>query len=72
MTARLNGWHRLWIVACVPLLVFGALMVQANWSHPAEELMVMFVQFGLFPCALLYALGWSVGWVIRGFKGHGR
>jgi bacteriorhodopsin len=72
MTNRLNGWHRLWIVICVPLLIFAVLTVRENWRLPPQERLELFAVFGLLPCLLLFALGWAVAWIIRGFKGHGQ
>lgn len=69
MASRLNGWYRLWIVLCVPLLIFAFLTVRENWSLPPQERLEIFAEFGLFPCLLLYALGWSVAWITRGFRG---
>lgn len=62
---RLNGWHRLWLVFCG---VFGLLLCGAwAWSvHPSERLFLLWLW--LVPCVLLYALGWAVVWIIRGFK----
>lgn len=70
MTTRLNGWYRLWIVLCVPLLVFAVLTVKENWWLSPKERLEIFAEFGLIPCLLLYALGWSVVWIIRGFNKH--
>ncbi|MCF5725339.1 MULTISPECIES: hypothetical protein [Pseudomonas] len=70
MTLRLNGWYRLWIVASVPLLVFGVLVAQENEGVPLKERLELFAQYGILPCAILYAMGWAVAWVIRGFKGR--
>lgn len=72
MAKPLNGWYRIWIVVCVPLLVFAVLTVKENWLLPPQERLEIFVEFGLFPCLLLYAFGWAVAWITRGFKGHGR
>jgi len=70
---RLNGWQRLWLVAaalwaivCVAALVilsgadfFGAfLWMRVRWTIIAW----------LIPSVLLYALGWTLGWALRGFK----
>ena len=75
MRGRLGGWHRLFsVVACVlfglvPLFVLypptytsrdGVRIAQVN---PRE----VYFYCWLPPLALLYTLGASIGWVIRGF-----
>ncbi|MNN03957.1 hypothetical protein D3C81_1166710 [compost metagenome] len=69
---HLNGWQRLWVVACVLLGTFCALVVYQNLSLGLMELFMLVVQYWLVPCAALYALGWSVGWIMRGFRNGSR
>lgn len=39
-----------------------------QFIHPSERLFLLWLW--LVPCVLLYALGWAVVWIIRGFKGR--
>lgn len=63
---KLNGWERLWAVIC---LFIGILLlvtaIKANFTF--VDSIEMFGVW-IFAAALLYALGLTVGWVIRGFK----
>jgi hypothetical protein len=64
---RVGGWHRLWIVTCVPLLGFGVLVAWENSNLAGSERAMLLAQYGLAPCVFVYAAGWAIGWVIRGF-----
>jgi hypothetical protein len=65
----LNGWQRMWVVAaaawtCLFLLVIA---IEGGPSDDAQVLLFV-VSLWLGPLILLYGFGWSVGWVIRGFR----
>ena len=66
----LNGWRRLWIV--LSALLLPALIVYAlthSTVFPIEDLLILLaVWAGLV--VVIYVLGWSVGWIGRGFRGR--
>lgn len=70
MAIRLRGWQRLWVVACVPLLAFGAWKALEDEWLPVEYKLKLFVVFGVLPCVALYAIEWAGAWIIRGFREH--
>lgn len=66
----LNGWERTWVVASIFYSVFIIIFLVVDWRayyvlH--KYLMIGFVVW-IIPIITLYFLGWSIGWVYRGFK----
>jgi hypothetical protein len=83
MRGRLGGWHRLFIVvACVHFGVVTLYVLSPPEYLPRDGVPIpplapweRYLYHWLLPQALLYALGASVGWIIRGFtqaRQHGR
>jgi hypothetical protein len=72
MKKNLNGWQRLWVVASLAMLLImflnGAFSNMP--SDASEERMFVFnILLGwLFMAGFIYGLGWSIAWVIRGFR----
>lgn len=72
---KLSGWHRIFLVyACTHLVI--AVFISAFMSeivsrrsslHDANVIVLIFI-FGIMPIGLIYGLGRSVGWALRGFR----
>lgn len=62
----LNGWQRLWVVAVVLWGIFLiAVMAASGWE---TRLLPTLAAAWLAVAVFAHALGWSVGWIRRGFK----
>jgi len=64
---RLNGWQRIWVVASVPIVlgsVAGAMPSEYSDWKPWN------IAAGVAFCVALYAIGFAVAWVRRGFRGE--
>jgi len=69
---RANGWRRLWFVSTCLILIFslvgtasvlyeGSKMIDAGWL----------LGLSVLGSGLLYLLGWTIGWIIKGFHSNG-
>jgi hypothetical protein len=73
MTIRLNGWHWLWIVLCALWAVAIAIVLYLAWPAlqqlRAERWRIAWrwALVWLVPSLALYALGWAIASVRRGF-----
>jgi len=66
---KLGGWHRLWIFLSVIYLLIGTLYILTIFSeYDVGDIILGTLIFGIAPCIILYALGWAVRWVYKGFK----
>ncbi|OGS01251.1 MAG: hypothetical protein A3G41_05860 [Elusimicrobia bacterium RIFCSPLOWO2_12_FULL_59_9] len=72
------GWLRAWVVLSamwvIPCAVFGLAIVTTeikDYRLPSAGAFFTWLAITAFPPAFLYALGLSIAWVIRGFKGDG-
>lgn len=69
---NLNGWQRLWIVFSALIVLF--LLVVAPLMYVSEDVpLTANLWFTLFAFAIgwlivVYAIGWTIGWIIRGFR----
>ncbi len=70
MNLRMNGWQRAWVVSSVTLGLAIGLLLYGNSSAEGAEVLWGLLLWVLIVGIPLYALGWSVAWVIRGFKAH--
>jgi len=61
---RLGGWQRLWVVVAV---LWGLLVVAVAALDSGVEIDIALMVW-LVPVSGLYALGASVGWIVRGFR----
>lgn len=67
---KLNGWQRLWVFVSVPIFIVGVvafvmeLVSESQYADPTSPILAAV----LWP-AFLYAFGWGVAWVRRGFRG---
>ena len=62
----MNGWQRLWLVATVLWSLFWLLITGAGFGEEGYLLMMFYLC--LVPAFAVYALGWAIGWAIRGFR----
>jgi len=68
MAIRLNGWQRLWVFLSVPFVIAGLVVFyDAIVKLSSSDLGAAF-GIGLAWPATMYAIGWGVAWVRRGFK----
>ena len=70
--SKLNGWQRLWVLVSGLWLILIVTFIFFNPPLPGERVEATKDGFLVWaiPCAVLYVLGWAVGWVKRGFKGN--
>lgn len=71
----LNGWQRLFVVIAIPwLLIGGGVLFSELASRPdsTDAAMSAFVWLTIVPLGVIYAFGWGMGWVYRGFKSGGK
>jgi hypothetical protein len=63
----MNGWQRAWLVLTVMLgaiwTLFFVLLGDFGWENVKGILILTAV-----PAAAIYALGWGIAWVRRGFR----
>jgi hypothetical protein len=68
MAMKLNGWQRLWIFISVPFVLWGLLLVASGLKElNGGEVGIGLSIAVLFPL-FMYAVGWGMAWVRRGFK----
>jgi len=59
----LNGWQRLWVlIATIWTLIVAAFVADAGVGSPLSTL-----AWWAIPPLSLYAFGWAIAWVRRGF-----
>jgi predicted membrane channel-forming protein YqfA (hemolysin III family) len=70
MSSRLNGWQRLWVVLSALWLALVCAFTALVWSSQGGSASVLLYAFlgWVLPSALLYLLGLSAAWIIRGFR----
>jgi len=61
---KLNGWQRLWAVICI-FIGIPFLVISVNSGY-----FILMIGVAIFAATLLYALGLTIGWVIRGFTNN--
>ena len=64
-----NGWQRIWFVQTCLILIFsfvGTASVLYEGTDPVDAWWL----FGLavLSSGLLYLLGWTIGWIVKGFR----
>ena len=71
----MNGWQRLWAVACFLLACYAVIEnikgIQRVWEYDRAHAQFLSIRlFGIWiaVCIGIYASGWLVAWVIRGFR----
>jgi len=69
---RITGWQRLWLVAAIVwgvavLSLVGGLQWGNELSAPRPTDMLLGARKWLVPVVAVYALGWGLAWVRRGF-----
>ena len=69
---RINGWQRLWLLASilwavVLLAVSGTLQSDGDPAVPSADMVLFVVRLWIVPVAAVYALGFGLSWVGRGF-----
>lgn len=69
MANRLNGWQRLWVLLSVPFVV-GGLIISAYGLRQMDTSDIWGgIAVAVTGPMFMYAFGWGIAWVIRGFKG---
>ena len=64
-----KGWIRLWIlISGVYLLLVIAVAISILKSQSVIEYIAEALLWWIVPVAALYGLGYSIGWVLRGFN----
>lgn len=64
---KLNGWQRLWIAVSIFMLI-PTLLIGWNQGNPSLESYFLIVSVWATIMALLYVLGLTIKWVIKGFR----
>jgi len=64
---RLNGWQRLWVAVSIFTLI-PTLLTAWEGGNPSIEGAVLMISVWATLMALLYVLGLTIKWVIKGFK----
>jgi hypothetical protein len=73
---KLNGWQRLWVFVSVPFVLAGigsiiaGLTVFEEGLSAHDLLLGIWIAFG-WPLSL-YAIGWGIAWIRRGFREQSR
>ena len=72
---RINGWHRLWLLASllwavVILALAGILQSGGDRTVPSANEALLVVRLWFVPVAAVYAFGLGLVWVRRGFKSN--
>jgi predicted membrane-bound mannosyltransferase len=66
---RLNGWQRLWLMTAILWAVFVVGVVAILQSKQNETIpLINAIGFWGVPAVVVYALGFGVAWVRRGFR----
>ncbi len=66
MGVRLNGWQRAFVVLAV---TWSAICLVAFWGlSPDTPIHPWRWAVWLVPLAIIFSLGWAIGWVARGFR----
>ena len=71
---KIGCWHRLWLVISVPWvpLCWGwgtFIMVSDIPASIQIPDISLFLDVAIVPPLIVYVLGWTVGWIVRGFRG---
>jgi hypothetical protein len=69
---HINGWQRLWLLAsilwaAVILALSGILQSDGVPAVPSADVVLLVVRLWIVPVAAVYALGFGLAWVGRGF-----
>lgn len=64
---KLNGWQRLWVAVSMFTLI-PILVIMWNGGNPSIDGAVLMISVWATLMALLYVLGLTIKWVIKGFK----
>lgn len=67
---KLNGWQRLWIVLSAPFVIGAAIGAILSVVHGEFGFLWFSIAAGIVWPALMYAFGWTIVWVRRGFRGE--
>ena len=62
----MNGWQRLWVFFGIPWALIWLFAILVSGEEPLHLLAMAGGMVGGW--ALVYAVGWGIGWVIRGFR----
>jgi len=69
---KLNGWQRLWVVFSTLLVLFSLVLVPLIYVSEGTPLTVnlwlIFVAVAIGWPVAVYAIGFIIAWVIRGFR----
>jgi hypothetical protein len=70
---HINGWQRLWVVcsilwAVVILALAGRFQPGGDQVVPSASMVLSVVRLWIVPVAAVYAFGFSLAWVRRGFR----
>ena len=70
---RINGWHRLWLVASILWAIVIVLLAGILQSHggqiiPSADTALLVARLWIVPVAAVYGLGLGLAWVRRGFQ----
>jgi hypothetical protein len=74
--ATLNGWQRLWLVISTPFFFVWTVIMPVTellsdsrgYHATADEAWVMFMMNGVGWPVFIYAVGWSIARIRRGFR----
>ena len=70
---HINGWQRLWLLSSILwavaiLALAGRFQSGADQVVPSTNMVLFMVRLWIVPVAAVYAFGFGLGWVRRGFQ----
>ena len=70
---HINGWQRLWLLgsivwAVVILALAGIFQYGGNQVLPSASMALFMVRLWIVPVTAVYAFGFGLAWVRRGFQ----
>jgi hypothetical protein len=68
---HINGWQRLWLLAAIlwaVAIVAVSGILQSDQAIPSAQMVMSVVRLWIVPVAAVYALGFGLAWVARGFQ----
>ncbi|HJP61073.1 MAG TPA: hypothetical protein VJ865_13790 [Gemmatimonadaceae bacterium] len=70
---HLNGWQRLWLLASIVWAVAlvalaGIVRSDGDLVVPSANMVLVVVRLWIVPVAAVYAFGFGLAWVRRGFQ----
>ena len=67
---RINGWQRLWLLASIlwAVVILALSGILQSGGDQTANVALLVIRLWLVPVAAVYALGFGLAWVRRGFQ----